>query len=228
MKVGPDALRKLKVFADVSDTSLESLCGSLKVVRYPKGSRVFYGREISDNVYIVFSGKFVLYKISAASDRRIIFIKGAGELLNDSIRADIPSVIYCESFEDASALVISKQQFISVMKDDFGLSLAVTEQYSSKLRKTCRQLKNALTNVSIEKKVVAKLYSLQRDFGVKTSDGILIDIPLTVTNLSEMLGAQRETISRTLKKLMTNDLIVYKNRRILIRVPENIVNFYNQ
>ena len=228
MKLSPDELRELKIFNDTSHSTLMRLCHTMNLVCYPKGCGVFYEREIQDDVYIVFSGKFVTYNISVANDRRIIFINGAGTMLNDSIRLGASSLICCESFEEATALVVSKREFLCLMGDDFGLALAVTEQFSSKLRKTCRQLKNSLTNVNVEKKIVARLYSLQRDFGVKTSAGVLIDIPLTVTSLSEMIGAQRETISRTMKKLIREDLIVYKNRKILIRDPERIVHFYKK
>ncbi|MCL2851464.1 MAG: Crp/Fnr family transcriptional regulator [Defluviitaleaceae bacterium] len=228
MKVSPEALKKLKLFAKASDESLQALCSAAKVVTYPKGSRVFYDKEMLDNVYVAFSGKFCLYKITATSDRRIIFIKGGGTLLNDNLQPGTLSVIYCESFERSTALVIGKQQFLRIMKDDFNITLAVIEQYSSKLRKTYRQLKNALTTVPVDKKIVARLYALRRDFGVITPSGILIDIPITVTNLSEMLGAQRETVSRTLKKLIKEDLIVYKNKRITIRNPDDIVHFYNR
>jgi len=221
-------LQKIELFATASIESLDFLGRHMSVFHYAKGDHVFQDKELLDNVYIVLTGKFNLYKISDSSDKRIIFMLGAGQLLNDHLTQHLPSAIYCESFQDSSALVIAKQQFLKIMSQDFNLTQAVIQQYSNKLRRTYRQLKNAPTNIVIEKKLAAKLYALSRDYGISTADGILIDVPLTVTNLSEMLGAQRETISRSLKKLIQEELIVYEHKKILIRSLEVLVNFYRK
>ena len=102
------------------------------------------------------------------------------------------------------------------MENDFALTQAVINQYCSKLRRTYRQLKNAPTNIAMERKLAAKLYRLCRDYGVQIDEGYLIDLPLTVSYLSQLLGAQRETVSRALKKLIAANLVEYENKKIKV------------
>lgn len=227
-KINTAILKRIDLFATASDETLEWLSHRMKIVSFSKGTFVFHDKEVLEQVYIVFSGKFSIYKVSDTSDKRVIFILGVGNLLNDHLSHDLPSAIWCESFEDAAALVISKQQFLKIMSQDFNLTQAVIGQFSNKLRRTYRQLKNAPTNVAIEKKIAAKLYALSRDYGMDVEGGVLIDVTLTVTNLSEMLGAQRETISRSLQKLMKEELIIYENKKILIPNLDALVYFYKK
>ena len=147
-------------------------------------------------------------------------------MLNDHLKPGLASAINCDSFEESMALVCRREDFIKIMSQDFQLAQAVIDQYSLKLRRTYRQLKNAPTNVSVEKKIAAKLYALCRDYGVKKNEGVLIDFPLTVTQLSEMLGMQRETVSRALQKLIKENLIVYEKKKIFIYNVNAIVCFY--
>lgn len=221
-------LRKLRLFANATDESLEALQQTMKIMFYPRGSHVFCHRNVADMVYVVYSGRFSIYKISPSNDKRIIFLQLPGDLLNDNLKPNQPNLIYCESFEDSQALVCPLNKFLGIMRHDFELTQAVVGQFSSKLRKNYRQLKNTLTNVPIEKKLAARIYSLKRDFGVKTPQGVLIDIPITITYLSEMLGARRETTSRAFKRLLEEGLIVYSDKKILIPNPNDILLFYNR
>jgi len=224
--VNIELLKSMNLFENASLKTLEALCKTMKIVYYPKGSHVLRDKQQSETIYIVLSGKFVIYKINDTGNKRVIFIQGTGILLNDNLKPNLLSAIYAESFEDSAALICSKNQFLDLISQDFNLTQAVIEQYSSKLRRTCRQLKNAPANISIEKKLAAKIYALSRDYGIETSNGILIDLPLTVTNIAEMLGTQRETISRSLKKLVQEKLIVYEKKKILIKNLEEIARFH--
>jgi CRP-like cAMP-binding protein len=223
-----ERLKKIELFKNASDAALKEFRRLARLKQYPKGVFCIFDKQPLDSVFIVFSGKFILYKISAAGNKRVIFMLGEGHILNDHLTKDLPSVINCESFEDSSAFVIGKDAFLDIMSRDFYIMQTVLNQYTLKLRRNFRQLKNASTNVGIEKKVAAKIYALGRQYGIETEKGILINVPLTVTHLSEMLGAQRETVSRTIKRLVNDGLINYKQRKINVPDMKNLADFYKK
>lgn len=210
------ALKKIPLFSTASETTVKRLIDDVKINHMLKGTYLIRDKESTDFVYIVLSGKVSVYKLSETGERRIIFILNEGHILNDDIVNHLPSSIDCECFEDCDILVYEKNKFLTLMQSDFEFMQAVLNQFSSKLRRTYRQLKNAPTNISMEKKLAAKLYSLARHYGVKTQQGILIDLPLSVVYLSNLVGAQRETVSRALKKLMEGELVYYDHKKFLI------------
>lgn len=50
-------------------------------------------------------------------------------------------------------------------------------------------------------RVRRKLLQLARDYGRVTSDGIRLDLPLTHSLLAEMIGSERETVTRAVDQL---------------------------
>ena len=55
----------------------------------------------------------------------------------------------------------------------------------------------------------------------------IIDVPLTVSYLSQLLGAQRETVSRALKKLVEGRFKCNMSaRRLRIKSPEALGNYH--
>jgi len=61
------------------------------------------------------------------------------------------------------------------------------------------------------------LIRLCNSYGVKTDDGILIDLPLTHQELANLTFGTREVIQRSLKELREKDIISYDNQKITVK-----------
>ena len=118
------------------------------------------------------------------------------------------------------------RSLLEIMKYDFELCKNIIISLSMKTRRMYRQLKNTPPSIKIEKKLAAKIYKLGRDYGIETEEGIVINMNLTVTYLADLLGSQRETVSRALKILQDKKLISYKDKIILIYDLNKISEFF--
>lgn len=58
--------------------------------------------------------------------------------------------------------------------------------------------------------------------------GTLIDLNITITYLADMFGAPRETISRALKILQENGLILVKNKRIIVINRDKLARYFKE
>ena len=215
----------LELFNNISEKSkleLECFCEKKKL---KKGRHLFRDKDKINNIYIVESGKVTLYKLNEAAQKKIVFILGRGAIVNAVILDNLPASINCEVFEDAEILSFDRLKFIEVMKNDFELTTVVMNSLAMKVRRMYRQIKNT-TPIKVEKRVAAKLWKLSKDYGVESEDGILIDLNISVTYLADMFGAHRETISRALKILQNEGLIVWKSKKIVITNKEKLSNFF--
>lgn len=215
----------LELFNNISDKSkleLECFCEKKKL---KKGMHLFRDKDKINNIYIVESGKVTLYKLNEAAQKKIVFILGRGAIVNAVILDNLPASINCEIFEDAEILSFDRLKFIEVMKNDFELTTVVMNSLAMKVRRMYRQIKNT-TPIKVEKRVAAKLWKLSKDYGVESEDGILIDLNISVTYLADMFGTHRETISRALKILQNEGLIVWKSKKIVITNKEKLSNFF--
>lgn len=118
------------------------------------------------------------------------------------------------------------QKFLHCMEQDFSLTKAVLEMQERRIWRLGHQLKNTMGSIYLERKLAAKLWKLSRDFGIKTAEGIEIDINMSITFLADMLGAPRETTSRLCNTLTDYGLMKIRKKRITITNPQRMSNFY--
>ena len=221
-----EELRALDLFNELKDETLHKLCFFGIKKTYKKGHVVFRDKEKVNTMYIVLKGKFSLYKIGEDAKRRVIYILGRDKILNDVILDDLPASINCEAFEEGELLLLNKNNFIQCMEEDFNLTKVVLNSLSIKVRRLYRQLNNTNPNKKIEKKIASKLWKLSKDYGIKVEEGIEIDLNISITYLADMLGSQRETISRSLKLLEEKGLIRLNNRKIIVKDKDKLARFF--
>lgn len=218
-------LNELSLFSQINKDTLEQLNNICFKKQLKKGEHLFRDKEIIRNIYIVRNGKVALYKQSESAQKKVIFILGENVVINEVIIEDLPASINCEAFENAEIYCFDRAKFVEIMKDDFELSKIIINSLATKVRRLYRQGKNSIP-IKVEKRVAAKLWKLSRDYGIETVEGTLIDLNITITYLADMFGAPRETISRALKILSNEGLIINKNKRIIIPSREKLVKFF--
>lgn len=219
-------LTQLPVFEGVTAETIDKLllCGNITEVS--KGTMLIRAREPVSSVFIQLTGKSVIYNLTHSGRRKILFIFGSGELLNEHISSNQTSSVYCEAFEKSKVFEIPAAELFRLMAADFALAKNMLAVQEKKIWRLSHQLKNSMSSIYLEKKLAAKLWKLARDFGIKTEDGLEIDMNLTITFLADMLGAPRETTSRTCTALVEQGLIKIRKKRITLPDPAAMAKFF--
>lgn len=220
-------LSEFSLFSQVSKNTISKLNEICFVKELKKGEHLFRDKEVIKNIYVVKSGKVALYKQSESAQKKVIFILGKDTIVNEVIIDDLPSSINCEAFEKTEILCFDRMLFLDIMKDDFELSKIIINSLAMKVRRLYRQGKNSIP-IKVEKRVAAKLWKLSRDYGIEIEEGTLIDLNITITYLADMFGAPRETISRALKILNNEGLIINKNKKIIVPDRDKLVKFFKE
>jgi len=211
-----DAFAVTEVLQQANAASLVALAARVQIKQKRKGEQLFRDKETVSTIYIVVSGLVALFKINSQGEKKVIFVLGQGKMVNEIILQDLPASVNCEIFEDAQILCFNKQDLLDVMEHDFALTKAVIDSLSLKTRRMYRQLKNTSNSVRGDKRLAAKLWKLSGDYGAVCKSGICIDIDLSITYLADMLGSQRETVSRQLKTLTEQGIVVIEQGRFVI------------
>lgn len=218
-------INTLDLFKELKEDTKKQLIEIGESKCYLKGSHLFRDKEKVNKIYIVYSGKVSLYKLNESAQKKIVFILGENSVINAVVLDDLPASINCEVFENAEILAFDKYRFEELMKNDFELTKIIISSLTIKVRRAYRQLKNS-TPIKVEKRVAAKLWKLSKDYGVKLQEGTLIDLNISITYLADMFGTPRETISRAIKLLQQKELIIYENKRIIVKDREKLSNFF--
>ena len=225
-KISIEEMKKLEFFREVPSSLIQTILNQSHAVSYQKGAIVFHAKDMVNFIYIVINGKVSIYNITKHGNRKIIFILGKGNLIKHNIIHSKPVSVFCEAVCPATLLQIPKSHFLKWMDQDTALMHAVMNSYERHLWRMSHQLKNTTGNMYLERKIAAKLWKLGRDFGVKKEDRVEIDIDLTMNLLADLLGAPRENVSRACKNLSSRNLLIYRNRRFILPMPDELAEFY--
>lgn len=223
---GENRLYQQHLFENVMPDTIDKLWRSGVVKTFPKGSVLIRAKESAAFVCVQLSGKSMIYNLTHTGRRKIIFIFGAGTLLNEHVLNDHVTSLYCETIEQSEIFMVPVTCFLRCMEEDFTLTKAVLEMQEKRIWRLGHQLKNTMGSIYLERKLAAKLWKLARDFGIQTPEGIEIDINMTITILADMLGAPRETTSRLCNTLTNYGLMKMNKKRITITNPEKMSEFY--
>ncbi|MCI2062160.1 MAG: Crp/Fnr family transcriptional regulator [Eubacteriaceae bacterium] len=219
-----EAFAEAEILKGASPSVLADLASCASLRRVKGGSHLFLDKEEVTTLYVMAEGMAALYKYADNGEKRVIFVYGRGQSLNEDMLSGLPASVSCEVIEDGMVLCFPFCRVTAAMKNDYGFCSSVMDSMSLKIRRLYRQMKNASNLLRGDKKIAAKLWKLSRDFGIPAADcadggntgGTVIDMNLTITYLADMLGSKRETVSRQLKVLTDLGLVDYSNGKFII------------
>jgi CRP/FNR family cyclic AMP-dependent transcriptional regulator len=224
MAIKEEYLKLIPAFNEVKEDTFKKLSIKGNSLKLNKGQNLFREREEVKNIYIVLKGKVTMYRNTEEGQRRVIYILSDGTFINEVIFDGKTASISCEAFEDSEIIAIDREKLLELMEFDFVLTKNIIDSMSKKIRRLYRQLKNT-TTIRVDKKVAAKLWKIASDHGIQIKEGTMIDINITITYLADMMGHSRESISRAMKVLEGEGLVLYKDKKIVVN-KEGLLKYY--
>lgn len=232
--IGIEDVVNINAFAGIKDSSIDRIIDIARIRNLKKGEILFRSKDNIEHFYAVHSGKMSMFRLSSEGQKRVFFILGTGELINEVVFDNLPVSVDCEAFESSKVIQLSKSDFLEIMKTDFTLTMNIFNSIGRKQRRLYRQMKNTLP-IGLEKKLAAKLWKLSKDYGKKDENETfnkqtcepwtLIDMKLSSTYLSYMLGTSRESISRAMKVLQEMGACQWISRKLYVK-EEQLLKYY--
>lgn len=185
---------------------------------YPKGSVLFVEGHAARGVYVVCAGRAKLSMTSAEGRKLILRIARPGDLLGTH------AALTGESYEATAETLapcridfISRKDLLGLLdrQKSFGLALAVA--ISKEFTEFVEHARVLLLSVSASEKLARLLLRLSDEFGERTTTGIRLQTLLTHEEIAQMIGASRETVTRSLNMLKRKRIIRANNADLLIR-----------
>jgi CRP-like cAMP-binding protein len=193
--------------------------------------RFVYGAgEQADALYAIVKGRIKLCRLEPHTDREaVIDILPQGSLFGESAlystagRRENCAVAY----ETCTLLKIPAEQFKLGMAEDPGLHDYTFRLIGQRLERAEQRLADFALNA-----IPARLDRLLADFshryGVRESEGVLIDIPLPHREIASIVGSTRESVTVRLNAMRREGTIEFVNRRILVKRPEWLLRPANE
>ena len=189
---------KVELLKYLTEDELNSFKHKPKIESYKNGEYIFNPSDNADQMYIIYEGYMKILMYLSDGREQIIYIYGKGDFVGGlNILTGDDYAYTGVAIKDCKIVVIHKVDFENVLlKSNKFLSKMLMQSYK-RIRKG-EELIDRLAVINADMKVAKLLINLMGVYGVKTSDGILIDINMNREELGSYTGISRETMSRKL------------------------------
>ena len=214
-------IRQLEFGSSLSECVISDLANFSIVSDVRRRRFVYRAGEQADSLYAIVKGRIKLCRIEENSEREaVIDILPEGTLFGESAlystagRRENCAVGY----GSCTLLKIPAEQFKLAMADDPSLRDYTFRLIGHRLEHAEQRLADFALNA-----IPARLDRLLADFsdryGVRESEGVLIDIPLPHREIASIVGSTRESVTVRLNAMRREGTIDFVNRRILVKRP---------
>ena len=211
-----DTLRRVPLFADLSDTEVKFLAERAVPRRYAPGELIFAEGDVCSGLFVIERGNIRIFKTSAGGREQVLTV----EKPVNSI-AELPVFdggnypASASAVEEAELLFVSKQDFYSLCLVHPKVALKVLRVVGKRLRVLVGIIEE-LSFTTVRSRLISLLVRLAREQAPGATSGVQITLPASNQELAAHIGTVRELVSRNISRLQAEGLIKADGRTVTI------------
>lgn len=202
---------------------------SNNIRHFCKGNFIYHQEDERDYLYFLTEGRVKVSISSSSGSEKTLAIHEPGSFFGETAFFDeFPSFSYAQALKDSTVVILDKDQFTNMMKDDPDLAFNVYNSMARKIRLLTYQVEY-LSFLKIEERLVSLLITLFLTVGKKCSsdyicrkskftgscnNGYILNLTITDQEIGDMISARREAITKAINNLKNQGLIL-KNKRTI-------------
>lgn len=213
-----ERLSELIIFETTEKQDLERLGSFCKVKRFLKDEVVFHKGDVGTDLYAVLSGIFRVVIIDDKGDEIILAYVKPGEVVGEMSMIDgLGRTGTLIADEESEIVLIPRKAFNELMQKDFNVTLYLLETLTERLRKA-DELIESLAFLNVKERIIKYLLDSVGE-NADPCDGYYCTKKYTHQELSNLIGASRESVTKCLKILSLEGVIKIKQDCLLIKAP---------
>src|SRR5436190_17544965 len=209
-------LKQVSIFAGLSDEDLQTLMSVTRRRTFRSGEVIFHRDDPGQILYVIKEGKVKICLISPDGQEISLVVLGKGEYFGEFALLDgLPRSTDAVALEKVECYTLQRSDFLNAILKNPKIAILVLEALSKRLRTTDNMVED-LIFLDVYGRVAKKLLELAEAHGVKTEEGVVIDVRLTQQELASMVGASRESVNKVLGYFTDKNFISTDKHRITI------------
>lgn len=209
-------LKQVSLFANLADEDIRELMAAAKRRTFRAGEVIFHRDDPGQVLYMIKEGKVKICIISPDGQEISLAVFGKGECFGEFALLDgLPRSADAIAMEKVECYTLQRSDFHNAIMKNPKIAIQVLEALTKRLRNTDNMVED-LIFLDVYGRVAKKLLELADAHGVKTDDGVRIDVRLTQQELASMVGASRESVNKVMGYFTEKDFISTDKHRITL------------
>lgn len=216
-------LKDLAIFVDLAPSDVEDLLRAAQLRRLDKGSALFEQGDPARAFFVLADGRLKVSQVTPDGQQIVIRYIGPGEMFGCvavSGQQSYPGT--ASAVADSVALAWDAHTAGALLERHPKFGARVLRAMGRRVQEAHARLREMATE-RVERRVARAVLRLVRDAGVRTPEGIRIDIPLSRQDIAEMTGTTLHTVSRILSAWEHDGLVDAGRQRVVILKPHALV-----
>ena len=217
-------LKKVLLFRDLDDTALKKILQATQIVSRTDGSFFFMESDEALRTFVLALGQVKLSQVS--EDGQSVLLGFIGPFREFGIVSAASAVKYpvsAQAVGDSRAFTWKREQIMGFIQDYPVIRDNIIQIMGRQIAEFQSRIRE-LSTQRVERRIARAILRLAQQSGVKTEQGVLINLPLSRQDLAEMTGTTLYTVSRFLKQWESQGLVLSKREKVIITHPHGLVS----
>lgn len=224
-----ERLRRLPLFARLSEEELADLAGRIRPRSYKRAEVIFRKDDPGTHLYLVLEGAVKIALPGEFGQEALVAIMRPGDFFGELALFDrSPRSATAVALDDTRAALLAGDDFISFLERHPTAVRVVLETLARTVRRLSDRVEH-LTFLDVPSRVAKYLLDLaqanaksdapaQRPGAAPPS----LELSLTQDELAAFVGASRVSVNRVLGDLERREIVAIKRRKISIKDPDRL------
>ncbi len=216
----PETTLLINVFGHIPAVHLARLQAIFFERRYKAGEAIFLQGDVARSIYLVAEGRVKIDRVTPDGNQCILCMRGPGDVFCPVPLLDCGCQLGTAwAMTDVTLLWADRDAFNEVARDCPELLAEVQKDCLLEVRKLLSRMES-LAFRSVQERVAITLLDesrRQEHFGESS-----LELRMTQQELAGLVGASRESVSRTLSKMEQEEMVETLRGRIIIRDREKL------
>jgi len=209
-------LKKVSIFKELNDEALKKLEEITDTIYYNEEDLIFETGEVAEALYIVKIGQIRIEQVYSDGRKKTLAYLSDSDFFGEM--AIITKENRCAravSAKNSELFRIEKSSFLDCLKNNSDLCFGILQVLCERLQTADSEISN-LTFRNLPGRIVYKLFELAEQFGEPCSEGTLIKLSVTHYDLADMVGTNRESVSKYISRFKKEGSIQINQKNITI------------
>ena len=216
-----DAQTLFKHFPALGSDKLERLAAEMSVVRFNRGDRIPIELQSTD-IFLLLKGALAVTWEHDGRHQLLVTLLAPGEIFGvSSLLPEIAKGLKGYAFTNSQVATINSAKLLDILLGvdlpAFKSAIEMTVGWSTET--LMRYVRTS--RLSPRDRLVIALIEMGAKFGVRDSRGLILNLPITQKDLSNLLGVSRQKVNANLGQLVRLGAVINLSRQIVL-VPDKL------
>jgi CRP-like cAMP-binding protein len=207
-RAAADFLATVPLLREVTSDEIDLLAEVTREKTFPRGSVILFEDDPGDSLYLIRSGAVKVVLLGEDGREVILATLGVGEYFGElSLIDGEPRSAHVIAMEEARLIILRRDDFRRRVEASPPVAWALLTELSRRLRRADEKI-GTLVLLDVPGRIARVLLDQS---GTNSNEK-----PLTHQTIAQMIGASRETVSRTMKEFQDSGWIKVERRHVAL------------